>query len=145
MKLNQFTDLGMRTLIYLTQPPRATPFTIGEIAQDINVSKNHLVKVVHFMTRQGWVKTTLGRNGGIALAHEPASYPLGSTVKTLEGHIDGSDALVNCDHPACILKANCHLRAILSDALSQFYSYLDGYTLADAINNPHTLIQLWRL
>ena len=95
MKLNQFTDLGLRTLIYLTQPQRASPFTISEMAQRLNISKNHLVKVVHFMARMNWVTTTRGKGGGVVLAKAPSEYRLGSVIRQLEEHVDQSHSLVN--------------------------------------------------
>jgi len=81
MKLNQFTDLGLRTLIYLTQPARSTPFTIRQAALELDVSANHLVKVVNFMGHQGWVVTTRGRNGGMSLARPMSEYPLGTVIR----------------------------------------------------------------
>jgi hypothetical protein len=49
MQLNRFTDLGLRVLMYLTHRDREQPVTISEIAERFEVSRNHLVKVVHFM------------------------------------------------------------------------------------------------
>lgn len=142
MKLNQFTDLGLRTLIYLTQPQRASPFTISEMAQQLNISKNHLVKVVHFMAKMNWVNTTRGKGGGVVLAKAPAEYRLGSVIRLLEEHVDQSHSLVNCDSPYCILNPVCKLKSLLHDALNVFFDYLEQYTLADAVRNPLLLNEL---
>ena len=48
MQLNRFTDLGIRVLMYLSSTD-APSVTIARLAQELQVSKNHLVKVVHFM------------------------------------------------------------------------------------------------
>lgn len=48
MQLNKFTDYALRILMYISRP-RDVPYTIAEIAQDLHVSQNHLVKIVHFM------------------------------------------------------------------------------------------------
>src|SRR5690606_7276386 len=66
MQLTQFTDLGLRVLMYLSHPDRGTPVTVGEIATRFGASRNHLIKVVHFMAQQGWLITTRGKGGGLA-------------------------------------------------------------------------------
>ena len=50
MQLNKFTDYALRVLMYVA-PPREAPYTIAEIAQNLHVSQNHLIKVVHFMAK----------------------------------------------------------------------------------------------
>ena len=80
MQLNRFTDLGLRVLIYLTQPPRPTPFTISEMADELMVSHNHLVKVVHFLGQHGWLATVRGKGGGLELARPPQRIGVGAVA-----------------------------------------------------------------
>ena len=69
MQLTKYTDFGLRVLMYLTQSDgRSTPVTVPEIAERFEVSRNHLVKVVHFLSQQGWIATTRGKGGGLRLA-----------------------------------------------------------------------------
>lgn len=151
MQLNRFTDLGLRVLMYLTQPARATPFTISEMAHELLVSQNHLVKVVHFMARQGWINTTRGKGGGISLAQSPSDYRLGQAIRMLESYTQNQTqhqaqsqppssqsqiALVDCNTPPCILRSSCILKPTLDQALQVFFNYLDQYTLADMIKSP---------
>ena len=64
MQLNKFTDYALRILMYISRP-RESAYTIAEIAADLQVSQNHLVKVVHFMGKQNWLITTRGKGGGL--------------------------------------------------------------------------------
>ena len=132
MQINRFTDLGLRVMMYLTQPPRTVPFTISEMAKELMVSQNHLMKVVHFMAKQGWVVTTRGKGGGISLAHPAQDYRLGQTLRILENN----QSLVNCNDPPCILRNACILKSALDNALKAFFAYLDQYTLADMLKVP---------
>lgn len=136
MQLNRFTDLGLRVLMYLTQPARPTPFTISEMAEELIVSQNHLVKVVHFMSKQGWIKTMRGKGGGITLALPLSDYRLGQVVQVLESNTSKQNSLVDCNHPPCILRPSCRLKGALDMAMQAFFDYLDQYTLADAIKQP---------
>jgi Rrf2 family nitric oxide-sensitive transcriptional repressor len=147
MQLTHFTDLGLRVLMYTSQPQRVTQsgkaVTISEIAQSLNVSRNHLVKVVHFMAGQGWLATTRGKGGGLALAKSPEQYNLGQLVRVLEG----TTQLVNCADPPCALRFGCGLKTILNEALQAFYQLLDQYTLADIIQGKtqEILLELQRI
>ncbi|MFZ6862426.1 RrF2 family transcriptional regulator [Undibacterium sp. Ji67W] len=132
MQLTHFTDLGLRVLIYLTFPDRTEPVTISEIASQFDVSRNHLVKVVHFLAQQQWIVTTRGKGGGMALAQPVEKYKLGHLISTLEGHTE----LIDCAKPACGLKGNCQLKHILDLAHKIFYEALDAYTLKDAVATP---------
>ena len=77
MQLNRFTDFGLRVLMYLTQcRDRPTAVTIPEIADRFGASRNHLVKVAHFMAQRGWVVTTRGKGRAVSGAF-PAAYRLG--------------------------------------------------------------------
>ena len=85
MQLTRFTDFGLRVLMYLTQcRDRPAAVTIPEIAARFDLSRNHLVKVVHFMSQRGWVSTARGKGGGLALARPAADYRLGDLVRELE-------------------------------------------------------------
>lgn len=132
MQLTQFTDLGLRVLLYLSYKEREMPATIGEIADSFAVSRNHLVKVVHFMAQQGWLITSRGKGGGLALAHPAAWYRLGSVIRELEALTE----LIDCDTYPCRLRGNCKLKGILNQALAAMFEVLDRYTLADAIAEP---------
>ncbi len=135
MQLTHFTDLGLRVLLYTAQPQRIThsaqAITISEIAESLQVSRNHLVKVVHFMANQEWLITTRGKGGGLALAKSPEHYNLGQVVRVLEG----TTQVVNCFEPACALRFACGLKGLLDDALNAFYQSLDKYTLANIIED----------
>ena len=80
MQLNKFTDYALRILMYISQPKDA-PYTIAEIARDLRVSQNHLVKIVHFMGKQDWIITTRGKGGGIRLNAETLN--LGGVSKSM--------------------------------------------------------------
>ncbi|WP_445659971.1 RrF2 family transcriptional regulator [Acinetobacter sp. F16] len=129
MQLNKFTDYALRLLMYISRP-RDAPYTIAEIARDLHVSQNHLVKIVHFMGKQDWIITTRGKGGGIRLNAETLNLNLGQIVRILQGN----NQIVECNTPPCVLRSNCGLKGILDQALEQFYQSLDHYRLGDVLN-----------
>ncbi|RQO76919.1 BadM/Rrf2 family transcriptional regulator [Aquitalea sp. FJL05] len=142
MQLNRFTDLALRVLMYLTHRDREQAVTISEIAERFAISRNHLVKVVHFMGQQGWLLTSRGKGGGLALAQPPEHYQLGSIIRILEGNT----ALIDCATPPCALRQDCRLKSALDVGLQAFFSVLDGYTLRDIVASPtgEAIIRLHR-
>lgn len=131
MQLNKFSDYALRVLMYVSRP-RNVPYTIAEIAENLVVSKNHLVKVVHFMAKQNWVMTTRGKGGGIQLNAKTLSLQLGDILRILEG----DHQIVNCVTPPCVMRSHCGLKSILDQAVDHFYQSLNQYTLQDVLNRP---------
>lgn len=135
MQLSKFTDLGIRVLLLLSSTT-STPLTIAEVADRLNVSKNHLMKIVHFMSKQKWVLTVRGKNGGIQLANSPETYKVGYLIRVLEENVNTHHCIVNCHTPKCVLTPACQLPTFLNAAMNQFYSYLDQYHLLDILHCP---------
>ncbi len=135
MQLNRFTDLGIRVLMYLGSI-EGPSVTIARLAEDLQVSKNHLVKVVHFMAQQQWLLTSRGKSGGIALAKRPEDYAIGDVVRVLEQNSVNGERLINCQQPPCVLLPACGLPFILQQVLEQFYQFLNQYNLADVVTQP---------
>lgn len=134
MHITRFTDLSLRVLMYLTYTPRRTLVTVTELSERFEWSRNHMVKVVHFLSLKGWICTLRGRSGGIALAKRPSEYRMGDVVRTLEAQ----SPLIDCFEPKCPLAPECSLRVTLNDALEAFYAKLNEKTLEDLAAEQNT-------
>lgn len=132
MQLTQFTDFGLRVLMYLTQVDKEQLVTINEICEQFNLPRNHLIKVVNKLVKLGWVDAVRGRNGGLRLAINPTELGLGQAIRELEE----TKHLIDCGKKQCVLMSHCHLKGFLDDGLEQFYQLLDQKTLADSVAKP---------
>lgn len=128
MQLNKFTDFGLRLLMLLSQPSNDL-MTIAQAAHLLQISENHLIKITHFMAKQGWIISTRGKGGGIRIATSSFDLKLGEIIRVFENNT----SVVNCDQPACVLRFSCTLKGLLDQALEQFYQYLNQFTLKDAL------------
>ena len=145
MKLTAFTDYSLRVLIYLAadQGRRAT---IAEIATAFAVSQNHLIKVVHFLGKQGWVATQRGKGGGLGLALPPERIAIGCVVRDTEGSARPAECFEEGrSGGGCAITASCRLKDMLAEAVEAFYAVLDRYTLADLASNRLALVQVLHL
>ncbi|WP_293935995.1 Rrf2 family transcriptional regulator [Iodobacter sp.] len=134
MRLNVFTDYCLRTLIYVGVQNDGI-VTRGEIATAYAISDNHLMKVMSFLARNGFLDTTRGKGGGMRLSRPAHEMSIGALVRLSEA----DSPMVECfdrEHSTCSISAACRLKGVLNEAMQAFYSVLDRYTLQDLINNP---------
>lgn len=139
MQLTQFTDYSLRALIYIAL--RKELCTINDIANAYSISSNHLLKIIHNLSKMGVIKTTRGKSGGITMAQNPSDINLGELVIKLEPNFD----LVPCfnkEKANCCIAPACKLKRILFDAKEGFLAVLKEYTLADILHNPMDLKSL---
>lgn len=139
MQLTQFTDYGLRSLMYLAAQPDKL-CSVREIAEHYGISRNHLVKVVHRLSQLGYVASSKGKGGGIQLAHKPKTLRLGDLVLALEPNMH----LVECfnrETNTCTVVSACTLKHFLADANTAFLKSLNQHTLADAVANKELFLK----
>lgn len=141
MQLTRHTDYSLRVLIFLAIQPEDRRTTINEIADRFEISRNHLVKVVHRMGQLGYVKTTRGKGGGLRLGAPAAEINLGDVVRHMESTLD----VINCTEPVCPVAPACELKRVLNEARDAFIEVLDRYTLADLVTNRSQLSTLLQI
>ncbi|WP_227817739.1 Rrf2 family transcriptional regulator [Nitrogeniibacter aestuarii] len=130
MHITQHTDYALRVLMFLAANEHRRP-TIKEISDTFGISRNHLMKVVNALIREGFVQGMRGRGGGLRLAQPPAQIRIGTVVRVMEPGLN----LVECFGTGgeCLLQPGCRLTGVLSRALEAFMAQLDAATLADIV------------
>lgn len=136
MRVTLNTDYSLRVLMFLAIKGDALS-TIQEIAESFDISRAHLMKVVHQLGLMGYVTTVRGKNGGIRLLKVPEDIKIGAVVRDTEEDM----AVLGClDTPGyCIISKACILRRAFREATEAFLSVLDKYTLADLVK-PRTAL-----
>jgi len=129
MRLRAFTDYSLRVLTYLAVQPQRRA-TIAEIAAAFAISENHLMKVVQFLGRQGFLTNVRGKGGGMTLARPADQINVGAVVRLTEADTVLAECFDSARN-ACVITPACHLRRILDEAVNAFYDALGRYTLAD--------------
>jgi Rrf2 family transcriptional regulator, nitric oxide-sensitive transcriptional repressor len=131
MRLKSYTDYALRVLMHLAARPDRLS-SIGEIARTYRISHNHLMKVVQDLRTEGFLDAVRGRSGGIRLARAAEKISVGDVVRHTEGTFD----LVDCG--SCVIAPACALTAALHEARRAFMAVLDGYSLADLVEERRT-------
>lgn len=131
MQLSRFSDYSMRTLFYVANNTEQLS-TLAEIAHFYDISVDHLRKVVHSLSKAGYLKTYRGKNGGIELARPPKEINIGAVIS----HSEGLSPLVDCFSQGCRINNVCSFQHVLAEAQGAFIHTLQQYTLADLMKNP---------
>lgn len=142
MQLTQFTDFSLRALIYIALQEKSC--TIKDITSAYQISNNHMVKIIHHLSKLGLIKTIRGKNGGILMLADPKTVNLGKLIAQLETNFD----LVPCFNVKkanCCLAPMCKLKQVLYQAQAAFMKVLEQYTLADVVANKQELALLLNL
>jgi len=129
MRLSEYTDYSLRVLMLCANQGDEL-LTIGGLAETLQVSRNHLMKVVNDLARQGLLATTRGRGGGLRLMLPAEDINIGAVVRNTETDF----RLVECFDPevdTCTLTPQCRLRGALGRAMQAWFAELDALTLAD--------------
>lgn len=127
MRITQFTDYSLRVLIYLGLKEDLA--TVPEITAAFKTSGHQLVKVVHRLSQEGYLRTYRGKNGGLELAMPPEKIKIGSFIQSFEA----MDLLECFDRETntCPIQGCCQLERALHDAQKAFIQSLNRFTLAD--------------
>lgn len=137
MKLTQYSDLGLRLLMYLALR-KGEAVTIQEVSDRFAVSKNHMVKISHQLTKAGLVESIRGRNGGVRLALPAEDINVERALRSTEDNFD----LVECFSPThnhCVISGVCKLSGVLDTARAAFFEVLKQVSLAELVTNSRAL------
>jgi Rrf2 family nitric oxide-sensitive transcriptional repressor len=129
MKLTSKTDYCLRVLIYVQKNKGRVK--IKKIADEYQVSKNHLSIVVNTLSELGYIISTPGPHGGIEFNEKFADHSVGDLVNKVED-IDIAECFdPNSNH--CIISGNCKLKGMLKKASNAFMAELKKYKIKDLV------------
>ena len=129
MRLNAKTDLSLRVLIFLQLKQGKS--RIRDIAEDYQVSKNHLSVVVNKLAELDYIISKPGPKGGIEINQKKLDSTVGDLVSQLE-KLD----LVECFDPLsnqCVLSPHCKLKGMVQKAKSSFLQELSQYKIKELV------------
>jgi Rrf2 family protein len=123
MELTLRREYAIKVLVHLADSGRL--WSIRQVAEELGVSYNHLVKVVHCLVKHGFVESVRGRNGGVRLARAAHKITIGHVIRAT-----GTTAVTNRAAPN-VAADDCSLEAILQEASIVHMAVLDTYTILD--------------
>lgn len=137
MQINRYTDFSYRVLMYLAIN-NSKRVTMADIAGFYDISHDHLRKVVHQLSKYGYITTYIGKSGGMELKKKADEINLGQVFIDFEG----ISPLIDCENTGCPLTSICTLNSTLSEAQTAFVKKLEQTSLADLLKNTEMMNKL---
>lgn len=138
MKLTSYSNYALRSL-QLAALKAPDLVRIEDVARIHNLSRPHIMKIVHELGKAGYLETVRGRGGGFRLARPPQEIIVGDVIRITEGPLD----VVECFNPeknTCPLMGICILSKKMQEATAAFMAVLDDLTVADIAANRGQLM-----
>jgi Rrf2 family nitric oxide-sensitive transcriptional repressor len=128
MRLTKTTSHAIRILIDCAQAGGEL-IKVAEIAGRLEITPLNVFKIVHMLSRAGFIVAVRGRNGGVRLARPAAEIRIGDVVRATE--ITSVEIESAADDRKRAKKGARKLNTIFDEALDAFISVLDRHTLED--------------
>lgn len=107
LKISEAATIGLHAMIMLAKNHEKM-LTLTVIAKSINVSPNHLSKVMQRLNKAGFIESIKGYNGGFKLAASPEEISFLEIYETFDGKL-------KCGN--CLLTNNCEKNCIFGDLI----------------------------
>ncbi len=122
MRLSKTTNHAIRILIDCAKA-KAPLVKVAEISERLDITQQNTFKIVHLLSRAGFLEAVRGRNGGVKLAISADEIRIGQVVRAIETAIATTEPTQK--------ESGKQLGVIVGDALDAFTSVLDEHTIAD--------------
>jgi Rrf2 family protein len=129
MRLTKTTSHAIRIAIDCAEANGAL-VKAADIAKRLDITQLTVFKIIHILSRAGFVEAVRGRHGGVRLAQKAEAVRIGHIVRAIEAtemEVAGSEVATR----AVARQTKPQLSVIFDDALEAFISVLDQHTLAD--------------
>ena len=139
MRLTKQTAHAIRILVDCAEAGSGL-LKVAAISHRLDITKQNVFKIVHILSRAGFVAAVRGPNGGVRLAKPAAAIRIGDVVRAIEV----TDVEINraAAGRAKQTRDASTIDAVFDDALSAFVSVLDQHTLADfaLLQRPESVV-----
>lgn len=139
MRVTLHTDYSLRVLMYAALK-KSELSTVSEISERFDISKSHLMKVVHQLGQLGYIETVQGKHGGFRLLRKASQINIGAVIRDTEQELDVVECLQKPGY--CRIQPACVLRRAFQEATKAFLAALDEYSLEDLVRPGRPLHQL---
>lgn len=126
LKISEAATIAIHTMALLSLNVDKLHST-KEIASALNVSENHLSKVLQRLAKSNLVDSTRGPKGGFKIKNKPNSISLLEIYEAIDGTLDPTDCLMGTK----VCSGNCLLSNLLLNINQQVKEYFQNTKLIE--------------
>lgn len=128
LKISEAASIALHAMIELAKSQDKL-VSVKEIAAKLNVSANHLSKVMQRLNKAGFIESIKGFNGGFKLSVKPEKISFLEIYEIFDGKLKGSNCLLS--HNDC--KSNCIFGGLISSINKQVKDKFAKTKLSDFV------------
>lgn len=106
LKISEGSNLAVHALAFMGSSKEQKSVSVGIIAENLGVSRDHLGKVLQRLSRLGMVNSRRGPRGGFVLARAPNELTLLEIVEAIDGPLTATSCMLGtpvCGGGDCVL------------------------------------------
>jgi Rrf2 family protein len=128
LKISEAASLGLHSMIILAKHSDNV-VSVKDIAGELNVSANHLSKVLQRLSKADFIESSKGNKGGFRLIAKPQDINFLQIYEAIDGKLKLSDCLISTHNTKC--KCNCIMGDLLVSVNKQVVDYFQNTKLSD--------------
>lgn len=128
LKISEAASIALHALTILAKNQDKL-VSVKEIAEYLEVSSNHLSKVMQRLTKAGYIESIKGFKGGFRLLVNPSDVSFLEIYETFDGKIKNTSCLLSKDE----CKQNCIFGELILSINSQVKTKFENTKLSDFI------------
>ncbi|MBQ7219469.1 MAG: Rrf2 family transcriptional regulator [Synergistaceae bacterium] len=122
---------ALRFLVYLAENQgREGYITANELAESQEVSRKYAERLMASLSRNDFVKTLHGKNGGYRLGRRPEDYKVSDVMRAMNEELVPVECL-KCEPNTCPRAENCRTLPMWQKLGKVINDFFDGVTIAD--------------
>lgn len=126
LKISEAASLALHAMTIMSQK-KDKLVSVKEISEMLNVSANHLSKVMQRLVKAELVISIKGYGGGFKLAKKPEDVSFLDIYEAIDGRFNPTNCLINRGN-ACV---NCIMGSFVESINNQVEEYFSKTTLKD--------------
>ncbi|MCW8131954.1 MAG: Rrf2 family transcriptional regulator [Planctomycetota bacterium] len=132
MQVTRAVDYGIRALMLMSGQPVGTRHFLQDLAQQGDLPRNYLVKVLKSLACVGIVRSHRGIKGGFSLGRVPSEITLRQVVEAIDGPVHVMHCIA--DARSCNLAGRCAPEVFFRELRAVILRSLENSTLQDLLD-----------
>ena len=128
LKISEAASLAIHSMVILAQA-KGNLVSVKKIATTLEVSANHLSKVLQRLNKAGYIDSIKGNSGGFKLVKDPAKVTFMEIYEIFDGKLKSGSCLLA--HKKC--KDDCMFGSLIKNVNKQVHEKFKNTKLSDFI------------
>ncbi len=132
LQISRKIDYALRAMIHLARQPKERVVPLLEVAEQAQLPRDFLAKILKVLTARGLVRSVRGAHGGYQLGRPPREISFLEMIEAAEGPVQLNVCLDHKDR--CDVSATCTMYHVWQKGQERMLEVYRSTTLADLVD-----------